>query len=444
MKGRRRSASILDARGRTLASVAVGLLAIGCGKGGGARSGSGAPTAPAPSGSTAAPATAEAPPPAAPPTWRLPATVDGRYALAPASSVVTVPGGAVGFVFVATGGSIRVGRTASVADATSVSGVVDVEQALIRAAGPEAPDDPDLEAGLIEDPLGRPETLGVAVGVGLGPGLPDMLATPLDAAATRTVLVIDRAAPAGVVSRVVEKVPGAAAVAVDSGGAAGGAALTFAIATGGLPERAARIALIADVAGVHVVGRDGHEIATAASTRGGAIDRAAVAELYRLARSRPDHDAVTAVQVVLRGDQPFADVVTLIDVVVAGGATAVEVQLDDPRRPAGALPTVRIGAPDHGDGLDKAVIRRYIKRSLDKISYCYEKALIDAPDLEGTVAARFTIGADGKVASSDATGVNPVVSTCVAGVIATIEFPRPTGGGAVTVNYPFVFHPTRE
>lgn len=441
MTGRRRSASIVDAGARTLVGAAVGLLAIGCGKGGGAKAGgSGAPTAPA--APTARPATAEAPPPAAPPRWQLPATVEGRYALAPASSVATVPGGAVGFVFVAAGGSIRVGRTASVADATSVSGVVDVEQALIRAAAPAVADDPDLEAGLIEDPLDRRETLGVAVGVGLGPGLPDMLATPLDAANARTVLVIDRAAPAGVVSRVVEQVPGAAAVAVDSGGAAGGAALTFAIATGGVPERAARIALIADAAGVHVFGRDSREIATAASTRGGAIDRAAVAELYQQARSRPGDEAVTAAQVVLRGDRPFADVVTLIDVVVAGGATAVEVQLDDPGRPAAGLPAVRVGAPDGGDGLDKAVIRRYIKRSLVKIAYCYEKALIDSPGLEGTVAARFTIGADGKVASSDATGVSPAVSTCVAGVIATIEFPRPAGGGAVTVNYPFVFHPS--
>jgi len=38
-----------------------------------------------------------------------------------------------------------------------------------------------------------------------------------------------------------------------------------------------------------------------------------------------------------------------------------------------------------------------------------------------------------------ASGVDPDVASCVAGVIKKIEFPKPKGGGNVQVNYPFVF-----
>ena len=34
------------------------------------------------------------------------------------------------------------------------------------------------------------------------------------------------------------------------------------------------------------------------------------------------------------------------------------------------------------------------------------------------------------------------MSSCVAGVIKGIEFPKPKGGGGVQVNYPFNFRPT--
>ena len=34
------------------------------------------------------------------------------------------------------------------------------------------------------------------------------------------------------------------------------------------------------------------------------------------------------------------------------------------------------------------------------------------------------------------------IARCVAGVISSIEFPKPKGGGGVQVNYPFTFRPT--
>jgi hypothetical protein len=105
-----------------------------------------------------------------------------------------------------------------------------------------------------------------------------------------------------------------------------------------------------------------------------------------------------------------------------------------------AVPSVSIGQPSSQGDLDKAIIRRYIKRNLQKIQYCYEKQLLAKPSLAGTVQAQFFITPNGTVASSTGTGVDGEVSSCVADVIKGIEFPKPKGGGGVQVNYPFTFH----
>ncbi|MCE9573273.1 MAG: AgmX/PglI C-terminal domain-containing protein [Deltaproteobacteria bacterium] len=107
-----------------------------------------------------------------------------------------------------------------------------------------------------------------------------------------------------------------------------------------------------------------------------------------------------------------------------------------------AVPQVRIGQPSAVGDLDKAIIRRYIKRNINKISYCYEKELLAAPALEGTVNTQFFISPNGTVTTANASGVNGAVSSCVADVLKSIEFPKPKGGGGVQVNYPFTFHPT--
>jgi hypothetical protein len=107
-----------------------------------------------------------------------------------------------------------------------------------------------------------------------------------------------------------------------------------------------------------------------------------------------------------------------------------------------AVPQVKIGQPSAQGDLDKAIIRRYIKRNIQKITYCYEKELLAKPGLAGTVTTTFLIMPNGTVASSDGSGVDGSVSGCVAGVIKGIEFPKPKGGGSVKVNYPFIFRPT--
>ena len=105
-----------------------------------------------------------------------------------------------------------------------------------------------------------------------------------------------------------------------------------------------------------------------------------------------------------------------------------------------AVPTVSIGQPSAEGDLDKAIIRRYIKRNIQKIQYCYEKQLLAKPTLAGTVSAQFFITPNGTVAQSTGTGLDNEVASCVAEVIKNIEFPKPKGGGGVQVNYPFNFH----
>jgi predicted regulator of Ras-like GTPase activity (Roadblock/LC7/MglB family) len=107
-----------------------------------------------------------------------------------------------------------------------------------------------------------------------------------------------------------------------------------------------------------------------------------------------------------------------------------------------AVPPVKVGEPTVGGDLDREIIKRYIKRNLSKISYCYEKELLSKPSLAGVVKTNFLIGASGTVQAANGSGVDPSVASCVASVIKGIEFPKPNGGAGVQVNYPFTFRPT--
>jgi tRNA A-37 threonylcarbamoyl transferase component Bud32/ketosteroid isomerase-like protein len=107
-------------------------------------------------------------------------------------------------------------------------------------------------------------------------------------------------------------------------------------------------------------------------------------------------------------------------------------------------PTTALGSAAATGDLDKGVIRRYIYRYAQRIQYCYEKALVSSPGLEGTVTTQFTISGNGTVVAASAKGVSADVANCVADVIKGIEFPKPAGGGIVNVTFPFTFHPSGE
>lgn len=111
------------------------------------------------------------------------------------------------------------------------------------------------------------------------------------------------------------------------------------------------------------------------------------------------------------------------------------------RKPA--VPTVKICGPGASckviGGLDKAIIRRYVKQNIDKITYCYERELYAKPTLSGTVMVNFLISPTGAVTVANGSGLDATVASCVADKIKSIEFPKPPDGTPVEVNYPFTF-----
>jgi pSer/pThr/pTyr-binding forkhead associated (FHA) protein len=107
-----------------------------------------------------------------------------------------------------------------------------------------------------------------------------------------------------------------------------------------------------------------------------------------------------------------------------------------------SAPQIRIGNASATGDLDKNIIRRYIRRKLPRIQYCYEKELQVKPSLVGTVVTQFQISPQGVVQGATAGGMGDKnVEDCVADAIRSIQFPKPKGGGFVNVRYPFIFQP---
>ncbi len=108
-------------------------------------------------------------------------------------------------------------------------------------------------------------------------------------------------------------------------------------------------------------------------------------------------------------------------------------------------PTLRLGKVTLTGSIDKAILRRYVRRKLARIRHCYERELLKDPTLKGRVVATFTIGPDGKVVASEAKGMtNADLNTCISTVVKSIQFPKIPGGGSVYVTYPFTFQPAKR
>jgi hypothetical protein len=100
-------------------------------------------------------------------------------------------------------------------------------------------------------------------------------------------------------------------------------------------------------------------------------------------------------------------------------------------------PQVKLGTPVVVGELDKAIVRRYIRRNLAKLQYCYERELLARPTLAGAVTVMFTIVESGSVANVVAIGL-PGVSPCVESAVRSIQFPQPKSGTA-KVMYPLTY-----
>ena len=98
------------------------------------------------------------------------------------------------------------------------------------------------------------------------------------------------------------------------------------------------------------------------------------------------------------------------------------------------------GTPIITGPLDKDVVRRILKVSLNQTRFCYERSLSRLPALTGKLVLAFTISAEGKVLTStiqNSTIKNEELESCIATRARTWTFP--TGDGPSTVQYPLTF-----
>lgn len=101
-----------------------------------------------------------------------------------------------------------------------------------------------------------------------------------------------------------------------------------------------------------------------------------------------------------------------------------------------------IAAASVEDGLTKDEVGAIIHQHLSEIRYCYESAMIRAPDIEGKLLMSFVIGGNGSVKTSEvksSTLPDPRLDDCVLRRLVTWRFPQPKGGVEVAVTYPFIF-----
>jgi len=87
-------------------------------------------------------------------------------------------------------------------------------------------------------------------------------------------------------------------------------------------------------------------------------------------------------------------------------------------------------------------IQRAFRRNMAPIRFCHERQLETHPGLSGRVSIRFVIAPDGTVSTAQvatSTVGNDAVAECVRRAVTRVRFPRPQGGGSVTVTYPFMF-----
>ena len=103
--------------------------------------------------------------------------------------------------------------------------------------------------------------------------------------------------------------------------------------------------------------------------------------------------------------------------------------------PAPAAPAVKPGV------LDPDGTRATVRAHLGEIRTCHQRARLDVPNMRGTVTLRIKVGPTGavrEVAVKSTTLDHPGVEACMMDAVRGWTFPRPTGGVAGTVDFPFV------
>lgn len=125
-----------------------------------------------------------------------------------------------------------------------------------------------------------------------------------------------------------------------------------------------------------------------------------------------------------------------------GPRDAAAKEQDDPPHGDGGDSEATDEDPEVEGALDREVIRRVVRRHREQARACYERSLLEDPDLAGKITVNWVISHEGKVISStiaETTMDDRDVERCLADAIKRWRFPEPDGGGVVRVNYPFTF-----
>lgn len=105
---------------------------------------------------------------------------------------------------------------------------------------------------------------------------------------------------------------------------------------------------------------------------------------------------------------------------------------------------IPVVAPAISGGLTSQEVLAVIRTHLNEIRHCYEQLLQRSPNASGKINSSFVVGTSGRVTSSkikSSTIADSRMRSCVTGRIKRWKFPRPRGGQAVSINYPFTFNP---
>ncbi|MBQ9396709.1 MAG: AgmX/PglI C-terminal domain-containing protein [Proteobacteria bacterium] len=130
----------------------------------------------------------------------------------------------------------------------------------------------------------------------------------------------------------------------------------------------------------------------------------------------------------------------------AGGTGAIRAASADYNANLGvkgeAKPRVKMANPEVTGSLDKRIIQKVVRQHSGELRNCYEKELAKIKGLNGRVVAVWLISPQGSVSNAvvkESTIKNKNVENCVINSIKFWRFPSPKGGGAVKIEYPFVF-----
>jgi TonB family protein len=98
----------------------------------------------------------------------------------------------------------------------------------------------------------------------------------------------------------------------------------------------------------------------------------------------------------------------------------------------------------HQTGLNRQVIRAFMRAQEPSIKRCYEAQLLNNPGLKANLKLAFTIGSDGRVTTAKVVSTDSGIAAfdgCVLSALKKFRFPKPLGT-LPYVTYPYRFRPS--